>query len=254
MSINIYDALRRHFPEKEYALMSEVRDSAGFSASRSADYMAMNLWPSRGLGLHGIEKKASRSDWLNELKKPEKADVIFKYCDFWWLFTTNVGVAKIEEIPSQWGWIQLINGKIKVMKDAPKLTPCVMDRSFLACILKRAVSKDGFISTDSISDKVLEAKESGRRESKYELDRIQKQLQEVNENVRIFQEHTGIDLQAKRWMQPNIEKISEAVNFIATGGSEKLKSDLLKLEQTSEILLKSIQKGLLTLKQTELKL
>jgi len=32
----------------------------------------MDLWPSGGLEIHGHEVKVSRSDWLRELKEPEK--------------------------------------------------------------------------------------------------------------------------------------------------------------------------------------
>jgi hypothetical protein len=84
--MSVFEILRKRFPENEYALMAEVRDKAGFDASRSADYIAVNLWPSRGLSVNGIELKSFRSDWLSELRKPEKAEKIFQYCDYFWKF------------------------------------------------------------------------------------------------------------------------------------------------------------------------
>src|SRR3990167_200745 len=95
--LTIWNILRKHFPENEYALMAEVRDRAGFHASRSADFIAVNLYPSRGLAVNGIELKSHRGDWLGELKNPKKAENIFQYCDHFWLLTADESVARIEE-------------------------------------------------------------------------------------------------------------------------------------------------------------
>ena len=66
-------ALARKFCAPEYALFYEVANATGSAATRSADAIAMGLWPSRGLYLQGFEIKVSRSDWLSELKNPAKA-------------------------------------------------------------------------------------------------------------------------------------------------------------------------------------
>lgn len=55
-------ALRAKFCAPEWAIMFEVGDGTGASQSRWADAVAMNLWPSRGLQIHGFEIKAHRSD------------------------------------------------------------------------------------------------------------------------------------------------------------------------------------------------
>ena len=70
---NIYSIIRKRYPENEFVLMEEVSDAAGFSRSRSADYIAVGLWPSRGLYINGIELKSFRSDWLSELKKTKES-------------------------------------------------------------------------------------------------------------------------------------------------------------------------------------
>jgi hypothetical protein len=75
---NTFQVLRKIFPETEYVLISEVSDAAGFSRSRSLDYMVINLWESRGLAINGIEQKSNRSDWLKELRNPEKQQNHFK--------------------------------------------------------------------------------------------------------------------------------------------------------------------------------
>ena len=72
----IWELLTKRFPPGQYALLKEVRDAAGFHARNSADGIAMNLWPSRGLELNGLEIKSGRGDWLKEYKNPQKAESI----------------------------------------------------------------------------------------------------------------------------------------------------------------------------------
>jgi hypothetical protein len=52
--------LYNKFPHGQYALLDEVRDEAGFGASRAIDVLAIGLWPSRGNEVHGIEVKSGR--------------------------------------------------------------------------------------------------------------------------------------------------------------------------------------------------
>lgn len=241
----ILDIIRGRFPEKEYALMQEVRDAAGFGASRSADYIALNLWPSRGLHLHGIEQKSFRSDWTKELKQPEKADAIFKYCDYWWLFTTDENVAKIEEMPAQWGWIHIHKGKVKTMKEAPKLSPCVMDRGFLACMMKRAVNKDGYILQSSIQEKIKEVQAIAENARHYKFDELSKRFNELQQNVIEFQKFTGIDvLTQERWRKPDYEKIGQAVKLISSGGVADYYEKLNHLHESANTISAAIKSTL----------
>ena len=62
-------ALVKRHPPEAWALCFEVGDATGGGHTRWADAVAMSLWPSRGLHLHGFEIKASRSDWVKELKR-----------------------------------------------------------------------------------------------------------------------------------------------------------------------------------------
>jgi len=82
---DIRAALRKYFSSPEFEIAFEVRDDAGFKSKRSADAVALATWPSRGLGLHAIEIKVSKSDLDREIKTPEKAEGIARYCDYFWL-------------------------------------------------------------------------------------------------------------------------------------------------------------------------
>lgn len=130
--------LRRKFPKEQAAMLYEVRDAAGFSANRSADVIMVGLWPSRGCKIEGFEVKVSRSDWLRELKKPEKAEAFVRYCDHWWVLAGDESVVRLSEVPETWGLMVPRGGGLGVLKDAPRLPAQPIERGFLAAMLKRA--------------------------------------------------------------------------------------------------------------------
>lgn len=134
----IMDALRRRYPPEAYAFLEEVRNAAGFDASRSCDAVAMSLWPCNGLQLHGFEVKASRGDWLRELKTPEKAAALLPFFDRWWLVLGDPTIAKTEEVPDSWGILVLYGGRLHLARPAAKLDAVPVSRGFLAALLRRA--------------------------------------------------------------------------------------------------------------------
>jgi len=85
-------SLQERFCGPQYAFLPAVRDRTGMGASRTADAMAMSLWPSRGLELFGFEIKVSRMDWLRELKAPEKSEELFGYCDRWYVVVADKSI------------------------------------------------------------------------------------------------------------------------------------------------------------------
>lgn len=220
------DILLKKFPPNEFALMAEVRDAAGFSASRSADFLIMGLWPSRGLDMIGIERKSFRGDWLSELKKPQKAENIYQYCDRWYLLTDNENVANINEIPLTWGWMHIdVSGKLKVIKEASKLTPITISKSFLACILKRAANKDGWVTNESIQDKVNEANQRGIQEGERGSKRIKESYDTLAKDVKKFEETTGLKLSNPRWGITG-KQIGDATKFVMDGGIKDIESKM----------------------------
>jgi hypothetical protein len=107
-----------------YVAMAHVRSDAGFDAQRTADFMALDLWPSQGLTLHGHEVKISRSDWLNELKDPEKSGAFIPHVDYWWLVIVDKDMVKPGELPKDWGLMAVGgDGYLRVFKQAPRLKP-----------------------------------------------------------------------------------------------------------------------------------
>lgn len=132
-------AVQTRYSGKAWAFLPQVRRGRGFGAQAIADAIAMSLWPSRGLEIHGFEIKVSRGDWLRELRKPAKADMIFRLCDRWWLAVGDASIVRDGELPPTWGLLTPVGKSLVPYVQAPKLTPTdPLDRDFVASILKQA--------------------------------------------------------------------------------------------------------------------
>lgn len=139
---------RRHLGERSgngpaWAFVPGVRNAAGFAATRTADAIAMSLWPSRGLELHGFEIKCSRSDWIRELKNPAKAEQFMTLVDRWWLVVADAKIVQPGELPDTWGLLAARGGKLVQIQEAKKIQIgepifTAAGRSFLAALLRSA--------------------------------------------------------------------------------------------------------------------
>ena len=158
---DIEDMLFNRFCPPAWALIPQVRSATGYITQvRTADALAMGLWPSRGLELHGFEIKIYRSDWLNELRNPAKAEEIAGYCDFW-LLVAPKDLIKVEELPTPWG-LMIPHGKTtKIVKQAEKLKSSPPDKLFLAAILRRA--QEVITPQAKINESYKKGKEEGKK-------------------------------------------------------------------------------------------
>ena len=130
-------ALVNRYRAPEWATFFEVPNSTGGAAARSADAIAMSLYPSRGLRMHGFEIKVSRSDWLHELKQPDKSVPIQRFCDHWWI-VTPAGIVKEGELPPTWGHLILKGNGFNCGVKAPHLERDPWEPAFIAALLRRA--------------------------------------------------------------------------------------------------------------------
>lgn len=209
-----WQLLRAKYPIGECVLLEEVSDKTG-RRNRSADFIVVNLWPSRGNSIIGFEKKTYRSDWLNELKNPEKQEAIFKYCDYFYLLTDRENVAKIEEIPENWGWVHSDGKRLKVIKEAVKLNPVPCTRGFVCSMLRRADSKDGFVRKEEIEDRIKSAVESAIARENQKADYKAKEYDNLIKRIEAFKEASGIDIESK-WSWRGGKEIGEAVKKVMT--------------------------------------
>lgn len=258
MSGSIYAALELRYPAPEYALFYEVANGPGSTLRRYADAMVMSLFPSRGLDLNGFEIKTARSDWLNEKKKPEKAEEIAKYCDFWWLVTETTEVAKLEEIPKNWGWLALVNGKLRVKKQAERLEPQQISRKFLAALLRRCheqikSKRQKIQAVETAYQKGLkEGLDRGKHHAGYEAEDHKR----LKESVEKFEKDSGIKIHSWGWGQQGravkaLENLldsdspSSDMRHLAqklTGLAQELERDSVSIDE-SLVALRKVAKG-----------
>jgi hypothetical protein len=125
-----------HGNGRRYAVAAQVRSRAGFDARRTADFVAMDLWPSAGLTLHGHEVKVSRSDWLRELKDPSKAAEFIPYMNTWWVVVSDRRIVREGELPDDWGLMAMRGTQLTVIKKALRRDALPMNLSRLAALLR----------------------------------------------------------------------------------------------------------------------
>lgn len=192
----IPELLRARYPASTHALIFEVRDAAGFSASRSCDAIAIGTWPSRGLKVSGFEFKASRADWLREYREPAKADAFTKFCDEWYLVVTDRKIVQDDELPETWGLLAVVGNALKLIKAAPKLTPQPISRTFLAALAKKAVQQSALQS--QIDAAVKAALDSRTQNDKYRMESLQREHEALSKKVADFETESGISI-SRSW-------------------------------------------------------
>jgi len=203
-------ALRDYYPAREYAIAYEVARGTGAVARRHLDVVAMNLWPSRGHTINGIEVKVSRSDWRREKADPSKAEEIAQFCDYFFV-AAPMGVIPVEEIPEGWGHLEFHNGKIRQKKAATKLTSKPVDRHFVASFMRssRRPDDDG--------GEALERKITEKIQARFD-ERVKREL-ETRERNSIGDAAEWRKLKAllgETWVPP--ENVAAALKMIYSSG------------------------------------
>ena len=160
----------RHGNGQRYAVAAQVRSHAGFDARRTGDFVAMDLWPSMGLTLHGHEIKVSRSDWLRELKDPSKAAEFIPYMNTWWVVVSDARIVRSGELPDDWGLMAMRGGLLAIVRKAPRRDALPLTPTRLGALL-RAVS----CSAAVLERRQIE-REQARREAFRERDRARQEL------------------------------------------------------------------------------
>jgi hypothetical protein len=185
----------RHAPPA-WGTFFEVGNATGFKTRRHADAVAIGIWPSQGHAVHGFEVKRSRSDWLHELKQPEKADAVMGFCDFWWLVAADKDVAKLSEVPPTWGLLVPRGDTLYALKDAPSLTPEPLSRSFIAAMLRR-VSETTVPKArlDEVADERVKSHMARHRDrATREYDNLKAEYDRLAKTVAEFEVASGVTL------------------------------------------------------------
>lgn len=174
-----------------YIVATQVRPSPT-SGDSTADAVIIGNWPSKGHEIQGFEIKISRADWLNEVKSPNKCEPTKRYCDRWWLLIASETFVKDGELPDDWGLMVPHGNGLKVVKDAPRLTPSPLSVQFVTGLMR--ANKRSHISED-LHNQYLQDQ---RREIESKL---KKEYAELKEFVKVIKEAFGIELRQEneRW-------------------------------------------------------
>lgn len=229
-------AYYRAKPSGSWAFITQLRNGTGWNnTTRTADAMAMGLWPSSGLKLVGFELKVSRSDWLHEVKQPDKHQEMKQFCDEWYLVVPSESLVKEGELPEDWG-LMVASGRgrsIKVKKQAPALEPVDVDRLLLASIFRNVTEKmiPYEMHQNAIKNAEKYTEERVLRIGQQRAEAAAKTEQQIKE----FEELTG--LKFSDWNRDHIE-LAKVVKQALEGRYDKMEEKLEALAKRAENLAK----------------
>lgn len=193
-----------------HVIVPSVRNAAGFSATRTIDAIGMSLWPSRGLLLTAYEIKCDRSDWVRELKNPEKAEDFCKLVDFFCVVTGERGIVREGELPPDWGLIEPYGAGMRTVSspallhpfDTPadrkrRPLPPGFSRGFLAALLREA-SRQGQATPEDIVAAEKKGYESGHKAALLHQRSYQDMYEALQAKVTEFQMASGLNIRSTR--------------------------------------------------------
>lgn len=240
-------ALRKRYPVEAYALFSHVPNATGGGARSIADALIMGLWPSRGLEITGCEIKVSRSDWLREYKAPGKAETIAKWCDRWWLVVSDREIVKEGELPPLWGLLVAHGDQLRVVVEAPKLTPVPWPKGFLASILRSAQSSAAQIGEAEIHSEVERRWKAHRdrdeERNQQDVKRLREELSALQRVVNEFEAASGIRLNSwdsGREVGDLVRTLSKHGVTVQRGKLENLRAMLGRMTATTDEAIKAM--------------
>lgn len=183
----------------KYIPLTQVASSTG-GANTIADLMVLGAWHSSGNYLDGFEVKVSRADWLNEVKNPNKCLPSKQYCHRWWLVIADENIVKEGELPEDWGMMAVVDGKLKVIKKAPFLTPIPLTIDFVASLLR--TDARATIPLDVHRDRCKDAVRDAEQDMK-------KKYQLLMDYVKFLNKAFGIELEKSNWSEQWSAKIRQ---------------------------------------------
>jgi len=141
---------------RQYVIAEHVPTKPGtYVGDRIADAIVLDTWSTppaeiteaererREWGarqsIHGFEVKVSRSDWLTELRDPEKAEAWARYCHYFWLVASSKDIVR-DDLPDGWGLLVPHGASLRVVRKPRRRDPIPMPTTIVVA-LARAVRK-----------------------------------------------------------------------------------------------------------------
>lgn len=141
-----------HNPDKGWVTVPEVTVSAGWGDKRlwpehlrsrvaqRLDLFVMGTWASNRYEQIVYEVKTSRSDFLRELRQPAKREVGMALSHRFF-FATPPGLCDPGEIPDGCGLVEVVDGRVRVRRRAPRRPDPLLPVPFVASVLRTAASQ-----------------------------------------------------------------------------------------------------------------
>lgn len=214
-------ALRAHYGQG-WNLIEQVGDTTGAYTSRHLDVVAVGLWPSRGLEIHGIEVKVSKADLRRELEQPDKAEPVAKYCDRFFV-AAPAGVADatmLEALVPGWGLLDVTKRAdrtvVAVKLPAAKRKPEPMNRQFVAALLRKIPEPTAAMRAEITQEVIEEYEKFYDQKVEHEVKRRLSDQTRMIEQVRAFERASGIELaNGESWRWVDGANLGEAVALLA---------------------------------------
>lgn len=192
----------RYEQRGEHAVFTNVANGAGAPVARYADAIAINLWRSRGLSVHGFEVKVDRRDWQRELAAPAKAEAFSPYCHHWWI-VAPLDVAHADELPPTWGLLVPHGDGLRIERQAPA-QDAQLTHGFLASIARRATQQgdDGVVRRQH-EQAVADAYRRGQTEAREAWEQREARdtaaHRELLNAVVEFEQASGMTIRHREW-------------------------------------------------------
>lgn len=239
---DVNQMLWNKFTEKgEHVFLFDVPNVVGLRQERRCDGVAIGMWESTGRLIQGFEVKVSRSDWLREVKDVTKADHFIEQCERWWLVTGDISVAKPEEIPEAWGWMNATKTGLRIQRPARQLREKEphIKRGWAFALIRRAAER-GDINAPEVQAILRKHREENDRSAKEKIEReiarSAPKLFELQKKVDEFEKASGMKLDD--WRLGNVGKLARHIHAISedkySGYTKLLQGQLRALDQLSK--------------------
>jgi len=165
---DLIQRLRARYSAPEWAGVSHVPDSTGLRMTRTIDFCAVNLWPSK-YRVIAVECKVRHSDFLRELDDPGKRGVFAAMVHEFW-FCAPRGVIPVEELPEGCGLLETHGDGLRARRRARQDMRADPNGAFWVALIRRSAD-DAMQARDALGKF---AEFSGRPVSYSDLIRIAK--------------------------------------------------------------------------------
>ena len=241
----VRERLAVKFAAPEWVLLNEVRNSTGWAGDRSADCLALATWPSRGVQIYGFEIKSSRADVLKELREPQKADAIKKYCDRWYLVLGRADLIKDSEVPANWGLIVPHGLGLRIAQESKLNEAKPWPREFVASMLRNA--HQNTLGDAELRKEYLRGTKEGREQRNYVAKRDAEDLQKLRAKVAKFEEISGVTVLGDRYAwEGKLRAEAAQIRAIMTSGTGTYFEDMARLILQMETLSRQVREQLVT--------